>query len=492
MLTRFDKTFTRVLSAPGGFLALNVPAYIALFVIHLRHSLPSLVADQVPPDLGYGGTNRTLQALQLLCFAYLFLVYALTLWRWPRLTFTPRHLAWSAAAVGLMAASLLPANSSDVLEYIGFGRLVAIYHVSPYLHTYSEFTDRFTSYVTWDETMPYGPVVLPIFALAGVVSEHHVLLAMYVIKVAWMLIHLVNAWLVYRIAQAFSREPAYAAFVFAFNPLILVEQAGNGHNDGLLVLCALLAVVAWQRGYAGLAVWCALLSALVKISGLFWVAAVVALLIRERRWRGLAFAATACAASGLLLLALFPTPGGVVTLMDTQWQFSEDSLHTVLIDAVGGLGRTWKHAWEYDDLFRLDRVIFSALFAGVCLWRLTVIRDLPGVVREVGHLFLVLLLGYAVSVYPWYMVWVLPIAALTDSAGLRRTILVASAASLVLYAFPAALVEQVPSLSLLRLGLAFMVPILFGLGHGIRDWRAVVAGLVYKPQCSVATVSLNP
>jgi hypothetical protein len=101
---------------------------------------------------------------------------------------------WSAALVGTLACSLLPADSSDVLEYIGFGRLAAVYHVSPYLHTYSEFTDRFASHVTWDDPMPYGPVVLPVFALASLVSEDHLFVAMYAIKVLWLLIHFLNAW----------------------------------------------------------------------------------------------------------------------------------------------------------------------------------------------------------------------------------------------------------------------------------------------------------
>jgi hypothetical protein len=87
---------------------------------------------------------------------------------------------------------------------------------------------------------------------------------------------------------------------------------------------------------------------------------------------------------------------------------------------------------------------------------------------------LILLLGYAVSVYPWYMVWLLPIAALTDSERLRRTIAVSSSAVLALYAFPSALVEHAPghsAWSALRLGMAFGVPIGFWLLDGIRESR---------------------
>ena len=452
----------RILSWRGGVLVLSAPAYAALFFIHLRSSLPSLTAGRVPPDLGNSaGASQTLQILQILCLGYLFTVYGLTLWNWRRSKLAPRDLAWSAVALTVLAGSLLPADSSDVLEYIGFGRLVAVHHVSPYLHTYSEFTDRFSPSVTWDEPMPYGPVVLPIFALAGVVSEHSVLIAIYVLKSVWVLIHLLNAWLIYRLAKSLTPAPEYAFFVFAFNPLILLEQAGNGHNDGLLILCGLLALLALQRGSERLALCLALLSALVKTPGLFWLAGIVAYLIQQRRWRGLVQGLGASLAAMACIFTLIPGSGTTLNLMTMQGQASEDSLHTLLIDRAGALCRALNSTWGYEDLFRLDRLIFSALFLGVCAWRLASIRDVASLIREVGYLLLILLLGYAVWVFPWYVTWLLPIAALTDSGRLRRTICVASGSMLALYAFPYALTRQPPVHAIwpaLRLGLAFGVP----------------------------------
>ena len=60
----------------------------------------------------------------------------------------------------LAATALLPANSSDVLEYLGFGRLLGLYGLNPYTHTYSEITDAFSPYITWDNPMPYGPPLI--------------------------------------------------------------------------------------------------------------------------------------------------------------------------------------------------------------------------------------------------------------------------------------------------------------------------------------------
>jgi hypothetical protein len=453
----------RRLATRFGLLWTTAPAYAGLFVIHLRHSLVPLRAGEVPPDLGYSpATPVPLQVLQLLCLAYLFAVYGLTLSRWRCLRLSRRHVAWNAVAVALMAWTLLPANSSDVLEYVGFGRLVSVYHVSPYLHTYSEFTDEFAAQVTWDEPMPYGPVVLPIFALAGLVSQHGVLPAVYALKFSWLLVHLANACLIYVTAGSLGIEPTFALAVFAFNPLVVFEQVGNGHNDGLLVFFGLLAVVALQRGRERWAVSLAVLGTLVKVAGVLWLAGVVAILIRRRRWRALGQALAASAAGVMLILWLFPGCAAALTVLNSQWQYCEDSLHTVVIDGVRGLSAALGRSVDYEDVFRADRIVCSALFVAICAWRYCHISDVPTLIRELGRVMLVLLIGYAVSVYPWYVSWVVPWAALTDVLPLRRSILIACAALLMLYAVPYAWVEQAPRHALwsaVRLCAAFLVPL---------------------------------
>jgi hypothetical protein len=134
--------------------------------------------------------------------------------------------------------------------------------------------------------------------------------------------------------------------------------------------------------------------------------------------------------------------------------------------------------WEYDDLFMADRLIFSALFMVVCARRFALIRDVVSLIRELAFVLLVLLLGYASSLYPWYVAWLLPLAALTDSGRLRQTILVFSVSVLALYAFPYVLLEQSPHRmvwSAMRLFAAFGVPIAFWISQGIRESRSAPA-----------------
>jgi alpha-1,6-mannosyltransferase len=440
---------------------LSLPAYIVLFFVHRWHSMPWLAMERTPPDLGYGAqTLPVLQYVQIASIAYLFAIYAITLWRWRRWNMTPSRVAWCAVACTAMAWTLMPANSWDVLDYLGFGRLVALYQVSPYTHTYSEFTDDFASYVTWDLPMPYGPVVLPVFVAVARLCANRPVMAVYALKLIWAAIHLLNAWLVYVLAGGSSTTRAYAAFLFALNPLILLEQLGNAHNDGLLLLCGLLALVALQRGRDALAVVLAFAATFVKTPGVFWLAGVVVLLARRRRWRSLAWGGSITVAALGCMWTVFPGPEAIPFLLYPQWPFSEDSLHTLLIGAL----HAWRPGWNYDDLFAIDRVAALVPFLGVCIWRFAGIRDFASLIREVGLTMLLLLLGFSVSVYPWYLAWLIPVAALTDSPRLRYTILVFCVTALSLYAFPFALVEHGPLHRLfaaLRLGVAFGLPIVF-------------------------------
>jgi len=144
-----------------------------------------------------------------------------------------------------------------------------------------------------------------------------------------------------------------------------------------------------------------------------------------------------------------------------------------------------KRTWEYDDLFKVDRLIFSALFIVVCARRFASIRDVVSLIRELALVLLALLLGYASSLYPWYVAWLLPMAALTDSAPLRRTILAFSVSVFALYAFPYAMLEESPHRMVwrgMRLVAAFGVPTGFWISQGIMEWRSAPA-LARSPAC---------
>jgi len=462
------KNFPAMTSGSSWLYGLLVAAgYLALALIHWRHSWAPLSQGYAFPDLGASPkSNPLLECGQTISLLFLFALYLLALINWERRGFSVREIIAIGVLPGLFSFSALPANSTDILAYTALGRVASVHGANPYLHTYSEFADSFSPFVEWDITMPYGPVTLLVFIVAGWVSIYSVLGAVFTLKLIWLATHCANCYLIYRILQSrrsdTALDPAFGLFLYGLSPLALLELVANGHNDGLLIFFGLSAVYALQRRRHGVALWLALLSALVKLPGVFILASVAVYLMWRREWRGLKLGLLGCASSLLILkVTLFPTAESLLSMANTG-SHTQNSLHHLLIGAVQEIGGRLGMAIHYEKIYALDRRLFSALFVGFCLWRWSRLRSLSGLTRELAYIFSALLIGHAAWFFPWYVVWLLPFAALTDSARLRWAIIVFSYTALALYAFPDFIVTEAPQhrvWATLRIAVAHIPPL---------------------------------
>ena len=464
--------------------------FAALAWIHWIHSWPMLSRGHPYIDLGDSpGANPVHEIFQTLALLFLFGLYAHCLWNWDRLLLKTREVAGLLIVQGVVAWVALPANSTDVFGYIALGRIAGLYGANPYVHTYSEFADFYFAYVEWDITMPYGPVLLPVFILGGWIAQHSVLAAVFALKAIWLVVHGVNCRLVYLLLNGWNRAPSFGLFLFGLNPLVLLEQVANGHNDGVMVMFGLLGILALQRGTVrqaanppltlsgaqpnlrqagGLHLWLsagpvlALLSGLVKLPGLFFCLVVVAYLVRKRQWRALAQGLTAGAVlSAALKLTLFPTKAALLSLTNVG-NYAKNSIHSILTIYGVALSDWLDGPYDYEMLYAADRRVFSVLFFAFCLWRLSKIVELSDLVRELAFLFLALLTVYATWFFPWYVAWLIPLAALTESARLRWAIVAFSCSALSLYAFPHSTLEPPTThwvVFPLRIAIVHLVPL---------------------------------
>ena len=436
---------TALLRSNRFYILLFMLGYAVLALIHWRHSWPALSQGQVFPDLGDSRlANPALEVSQTLTLLYLFGLYILCLVNWKRRQFTAREVVVIIVGAGLLAWGALPANSTDIFGYIAFGRMAGIYGANPYVHTYSEFADFYSAFVEWDITMPYGPVGLPLFILVGRLSEHSVLGSVFVLKLIWLLTHFCNCWLLFRILKAWQPDPTFGLFLFGLNPLVLVELMANGHNDGLMILFVLLAIFALQRERHTTALWLAMLAALVKLPGILVWVAFLFYLLRRRAWRALSLGMLLSIAILLMLrVTLFPSAESLISLTNAG-PFTKNSFHELLIEWSGSLSNQLGAPMGYETLYSMDRYIVATLFSCFCLWRFWRIDDRRSLIRELGYIFLALLIGYAAWFFPWYVTWLLPLAALTEARPLRWAIVIFSWTALALYAFPNYVVTEAP------------------------------------------------
>jgi alpha-1,6-mannosyltransferase len=208
-------------------------------------------------------------------------------------------------------------------------------------------------------------------------------------------------WLVWDCARRLRVEPVRAAMLVGLNPLVLVWAVGGAHNDLLVVAAVMSGVWLAVRGRERAAG-----AALAAAAGLKVSAGVVLPFLlagaRGRRRDALTGALVAGAGAAAITLAAFGT--GVVGMLRAQVDQQGLVATASLPNQVGswlGLG----------GLTNGIRVVALALFA-IALPALLV-RTWRGMGWIAGAGWATLaMLATSAWLMPWYVVWVLPLAAL--------------------------------------------------------------------------------
>jgi alpha-1,6-mannosyltransferase len=151
-------------------------------------------------------------------------------------------VVWTAIVALLVAfACLPPLLSHDVYSYVDYARLGAVHGLDPYVHPPASVpSDPAFADVTWTEaTSAYGPLfTLATYPLAAL----PVGVAVYLLKAVSAAAVLGTAVLVARLAPSRGLDPLRAAAFVALNPLVLVHVVGGPHNDSIAVLLTTLGV----------------------------------------------------------------------------------------------------------------------------------------------------------------------------------------------------------------------------------------------------------
>ncbi|HEX6781166.1 MAG TPA: glycosyltransferase 87 family protein [Solirubrobacterales bacterium] len=153
-------------------------------------------------------------------------------------------IVWGAILVLVTGFALAPVLlSHDVYSYVDYARLGVRHGLDPYVQPpLAAPADPAYADVTWTEaTSAYGPLfTLATYPLAWL----PVGVAVAVLKAVAALSVLGIAALSSRLASWRGANPLRAAVFVALNPLVLVHVVGGAHNDGLTTLLAMLSVAA--------------------------------------------------------------------------------------------------------------------------------------------------------------------------------------------------------------------------------------------------------
>lgn len=311
----------------------------------------------------------------------------------------PRTVVAAIVVLHLIFLLAPPLFSSDVFGYIAFARLGALHHLDPYAHGAAAAPlDPVFPYVGWHHlTSPYGPV----FTLASyAVVPLGITGAFWALKATAAICSLAIVALVWRLALRRGLSPTWAIAFVGLNPLLLVYGVAGAHNDFLVMLVLLAGVLGQLEGRpatggaAGAAAAAAKASAALPLP-------FIAIGSRQRR-KTIAWMLAALAATGVLAVAAFGAHGAsfVGQVRAQQHQVASKSVPNELGRLLGFGGITTG--------LRVLALACFALAVSVAL-----VRARRGDWISLAAWGTLALLATTAWLLPWYVIWLLPLAAIS-------------------------------------------------------------------------------
>ncbi|MEE2778329.1 MAG: hypothetical protein VYE73_16370 [Acidobacteriota bacterium] len=376
---------------------------------------------------------------------------ALLLWRW-RGTSPP--VAAALIVAGLLRVLLLPlplSLSDDAYRYLWDGSVVRAgvnpYAVAPNDESLTTLRDGVWERLPHrDVETVYPPLSLMLFSVAGLFP-----LPILALKLMLVCADLGCCWLLLRLAAARGLATV-GVLAYAWNPLAVLETAGMGHVDALglplVVLATMILDSAYRSGGRAVLGLGPTLRAAALVAAAVLVKLVPVLVVpafARLSGRRVAFVA---AVSGIVAAAFVPflvplggVPPGLVTYA-VSWEFN-GPLFEPLWRAVEVARIADGVSWVLDRVPRmgidpgplsgtyslvypqaLAKGLLGLALIGVLVWSLRAASAIEACMRAFGGWVVV-----SATVHPWYLLWLLPWAAVLG----RVPWLVLSASALCAY-----------------------------------------------------------
>jgi hypothetical protein len=317
----------------------------------------------------------------------------------------PRRLLWSGIGFAVAVFTLAPPLLSlDVFSYVSYARLEGLHGLNPYSHAPEAVPgDQALAFVEdWrDSVSVYGPLFT---ILTAPLAHLGVGGAVWALKAVAGACVLGTAWVAARLAERRGGQSATAAALVALNPLVLVHVVGGAHNDALMALlmtAAVAAMLAARELTGGVSL---IAAAGIKASAL--LVAPFALLGAERRGRLVAGLAAGGALLAGLGLAFFGS-----SVDEALKVVGQNQSITSRASVPGTLSR--ELGLDIDAVRTLMLIGLAMALAGLLTW--TALG--ADWVRAAGWGALALLCATS-YLTPWYVIWALPLAAVSRDRGL--------------------------------------------------------------------------
>jgi alpha-1,6-mannosyltransferase len=394
---------------------------LSVAAAHTESLLPETIRP-VPRSLAgaFGGTGLNLHVGgAIAALSVMFVSYAVVVAASTRLS--ARSVLIAVAALHAVVLVGPPLVSTDVFSYQAYARLGSVYAYNPYLNgPHANPLDQVFPYIgaKWAYIPSvYGPVFT---AFSYLLASLSIATSVFAYKSIAAVASLALVAVVWRCAQLRGINPVRAAALVGLNPLLVLYGVGGGHNDLLM----LLAVVS--------SIW-ALLASRERTSGALMMVAIgvkltAGLLLpfvfaaggprrgRSRRdllvGAGVGFALIAALSFAVFGSGAFHL---LATVRQSQSEGDWKSIPGVISTRLG-----------MPTVGHISQWVLAAGFVIVTAWLVwRVWQGMTDWIDGAGWATLALLIASS-SFLPWYVAWMLPLAALGHDRWLWRTAIVMS------------------------------------------------------------------
>jgi len=321
---------------------------------------------------------------------------------------SPVLVLGSIAALNALILLAPPLASTDIFSYQFYGRIGQLYGFNPYLAgPHALAGDPLYQYIgaKWIGTPTvYGPVFT---ALSYLLAPLSIPASVFAYKAIAAVSSLAIVALVWNGARLRGVDQVRAAALVGLNPLIIVYGVGGGHNDLLMLAPMVAGIVLLLQRRGRLGAGSIVLGAAVKVTaGLmlpFALADARGRMSGARRRDVLIGAGVTAALLAVLAFVLFGT--GPLHLPATIERVQSKGNWQSIPGFIGArLG--------FGSIGQPAALVLAAGFAGAVCWLLW--RVWRGELDWIagGGWAAVALLVTAASLLPWYIAWLMPLAAL--------------------------------------------------------------------------------
>ncbi|GCE26151.1 hypothetical protein KDA_16350 [Dictyobacter alpinus] len=359
-----------------------------------------------------------------------------------RSTLYLRPIFWTILVSGILMAMTMffaPVHLSELtrsmLQSGLYGRIVATYHLNPYLShsailTHDPLQALVNRLPASDDVTPgaVGPVWMDISILISLIAHADGGVMVLAWRVLALLAHILNVVLIWSLLSA--QKPLYrisGTILYAWNPLVLVLGIAYVHPEILLVSLMLLALLSFQRDATLLGWVFALLASLISLYSILLLPLLFVYALRRARllgcgWFLLWTLGMLLVTALVLVLAYIPywqgwgVTGILLGIRDIFWQEGAvNSLNAAIINMPIQLPANilWTfqpHNWS------LAALIIILLYLLITVW---VIDTFEALLQCSGWLLLLWTILQP-TYWPWYMI--LPFIVATSTSNRRETL----------------------------------------------------------------------